>query len=344
MTFNNLASHLIKLLTLFVSFILMPGAISAKEFDPIEFIDSPLEEAIVLPDWFKVSFLDLKEDLDEALGNGKHGLVVYFGQKHCPYCKAQLQNNWGQKDILGYTLKNFDVIAINVRGQKQVTDFDGTEYTEKQFSVKHKTNFTPSILFYTKDGLTLKLRGYRPPYQFRAALEYVADYHYKDEKFASYLSRAESAFSYGKETLNDNAQFSRAPYILDRSRITAKIPLMVSFERGKCHACDVLHAGPLQKDEIISRLDKLSVSQIDMTSNIPVLTPDGKKMTAKQWSESLGLDYAPTLVFFDQRGKEIIRIGSVVWFYRLRNVLDFVTTKDYIEQPNFQLWRQQKKR
>ena len=81
-----------------------------------------------------------------------------------------------------------------------------------------------------------------------------------------------------------------------------------------------------------------------MTSSTPVLTPNGKKMTAKQWASSLNLDYSPTLVFFDQQGKEIIRIGSVVWFYRLRNVLDFVATKGYIEQPNFQLWRQQYKR
>ena len=326
------------------SLMLLCSSLHAAEFDPIKFVDRPLEEGIILPDWFKVSFLDLNEDLNEALQNNKKGLIVYYGQKLCPYCKAHLQNNWGQKDILKYTLKNFDVISINVRGQKQVTDFDGTEYTEKQFSVIQKTNFTPSLMFYTKEGLALKLIGYRPPYQFRAALEYVADQHYKKEKFASYLSRAESAFSYGKENLNTNPLFSHGPYILDRSRFVAQRPLLVSFERGKCHACDVLHAEPLQNPEIKQRINKLSAIQVDMTSNTPVLTPDGKKMTAKQWSESLALDYAPTLIFFDQQGKEIIRIGSVVWFYRLRNVLDFVTTKGYIEQPNFQLWRQQHQR
>lgn len=332
------------LLALFANLSLISSIAFAKETDPIEFIDKPLEESIILPDWFKVSFLDLNEDLNEALNSGKRGLIIYFGQSLCPYCKAHLENNWGQKNILGYTLKHFDVVAINVRGQKQVVDFDGTEYTEKQFSVKHNTNFTPSILFYTKEGLSLKLRGYRPPYQFQAALEFVADQHYKTEKFSSYLARAEAAFSYGKETLNDNTLFGRDPYILDRSHFSAQLPLLVSFERGKCHACDVLHAGPLQNKEIKARLKKLSVSQIDMSSSTPVLTPDGKKLTAREWAESLELDYAPTLVFFDQKGKEIIRINSVVWFYRLRNVLDFVTSSDYIEQPNFQLWRQQKQR
>lgn len=338
--------HLIHKYALFVClfFILCSKNIYAEIKDPIEFADDPLKEEIILPDWFKVSFLELKEDLDEALDNGKRGLIVYFGQKLCPYCKAHLNNNWGQKDILGYTLKHFDVISINVRGQKQVIDFDGTEYTEKQYSVKVGTNFTPSIMFYTKEGMVLKLRGYRPPYQFQAALEYVADQHYKRDKFAGYLARAEAAFSYGKETLNDNNLFNRGPYILDRSHFAAQRPLLVSFERGKCHACDVLHAGPLQNKEIERRLKKLSISQIDMTSDDPVLTPDGKKLTARQWANSLNLDYSPTLVFFDQHGKEIIRIGSVVWFYRLRNVLDYVTSKSYIEQPNFQLWQQQKQR
>lgn len=332
------------ILFLYLLFALCSRNLHAEIKDPIEFADDPLKEEIILPDWFKVSFLDLKEDLDEALDNGKRGLIVYFGQKLCPYCKAHLNNNWGQKEILAYTLKHFDVISINVRGQKQVIDFDGTEYTEKQYSVKVGTNFTPSVMFYTKEGMVLKLRGYRPPYQFQAALEYVADQHYKREKFAGYLARAEAAFSYGKETLNDNNLFNREPYILDRSRFAAQLPLLVSFERGKCHACDVLHAGPLQNKEIEARLRKLSISQMDMASDAPVLTPDGKKLTARQWANSLNLDYSPTLVFFDQHGKEIIRIGSVVWFYRLRNVLDYVTSKSYIEQPNFQLWQQQKQR
>ena len=117
-------------------FALFSNNLFAQLPDPIEFADDPLKEDIILPDWFKVSFLDLKEDLDEALSNNKKGLIIYYGQSLCPYCKAHLNNNWGQKDILSYTLKHFDVIAINVRGQKQVVDFDGNEYTEKQFSVK----------------------------------------------------------------------------------------------------------------------------------------------------------------------------------------------------------------
>ena len=317
------------------------GSAFASIDDEAGFDDQPLSDDLIMPDWFKVSFLDLEEDLNEAVENGKQGLIVYFGQKRCAYCKAHLENNWGQKDILAYTRKHFDVIHINIRGQKDVTGMDGNSYTEKEFAIKYETNFTPSLAFFNRDGkLALRLRGYRPPYQFRAALEYVADAHYRQEPFTEYMARAEEAFSFGKDALNTHDAFIPPPYALDRSRFTADRPLLVAFERLNCHACDVLHAGPLSDPRINQLLQQLDVVQLDMRSDTPILTPDGRKFTAQQWAEQLQLDYAPTLVLFDERGKEIIRIDSVVWFYRLQNVLDYVNTKGYRQFPTFQAWRQ----
>ena len=317
------------------------GSAFASIDDEAGFDDQPLSDDLIMPDWFKVSFLDLEEDLNEAVENGKQGLIVYFGQKRCAYCKAQLENNWGQKDILAYTRKHFDVIHINIRGQKDVTGMDGNSYTEKEFAIKYETNFTPSLAFFNRDGkLVLRLRGYRPPYQFRAALEYVADAHYRQELFTEYMARAEEAFSFGKDALNTHDAFLPPPYALDRSRFPADRPLLVAFERRNCHACDVLHAGPLSDPRIKQLLQQLDVVQLDMRSATPILTPDGRKISAQQWAEQLQLDYAPTLVLFDERGKEIIRIDSVVWFYRLQNVLDYVNTKGYRQFPTFQAWRQ----
>jgi len=325
------------------------GRVSAQDSSNIDtadhFDDAPLQAPLVLPDWFKVSFLELADDLQEALDAGKKGIIIYFGQKHCAYCKAQLENNWGQKDILHYTQKYFDVIAIDIRSQRQVTDFDGTTMSEKEYAIRHRTNFTPSLLFYVRGGKqALKLRGYRPPYQFRAALEYVADDHYLKEAFDLYLARAESAFSYGKDSLNQHPQFMPPPYALDRSHFAAERPLLVAFERPNCHACDILHGGPLEDPRINALLKQLDMVQINIRSDTPVITPVGKHTSAKKWAQELKLDYTPTLMFFDQHGKEIIRIDSVVWFYRLRNVLDYVNSGDYRRFPTFQAWRQNRNR
>ena len=309
----------------------------------IKFSDRPLEDAIILPDWFKLSFLELASDIQEAKENHKKGIIVYFSQEYCPYCKAHLENNWGQKDIISYTQKYFDVIAINVKGQKPVVDLDGKTYTEKSFASRLHTDFTPSILFYNTEGkIVLRLRGYRPPYQFRAALEYVAGDHYKREPFRHYLARAESAMSYGKEELNSNDAFNPPPYLLDRSHIAAERPLMVVFERKRCHSCDILHGGPLARPEIETQLLNMDAVQLDIYSTTPVITPGGEKTSAKKWAEELDINYTPTMIFFDQKGKEIIRIDSVVWFYRLRNVMNYVLSGGYKKYPTFQLWRQSK--
>ena len=321
-------------------------ALAAANIDTAEvFDDEPLGEDLHLPDWFKVSFLDLPEDLDEAIKNGKRGILLYFGQRRCPYCKAHLENNWGQKDIVDYTQKYFDVIAINVRGNQTVIGLDGNEYTEKELAIKYDTNFTPSLVFIDRNGeLALRLRGYRPPYQFRAALEYVADEFYRKEPFSDYMARAEAAFSYGKDVLNEHEAFMPPPYALDRSRFPAQQPLLVLFERVNCHACDVLHAGPLSDPRINTLLQQIDVVRLDMRAATPVLTPGGQKTTARAWAKELELDYAPTLIFYDERGREIIRIDSVVWFYRLRNVLNYVISKGYRQFPTFQAWRQHHKR
>ncbi len=301
--------------------------------------DNPLRESLSLPDWFKLTFLDIKDDLAEA-HRGKRGLIIYFGQKYCPYCKAHLHNNWEQPDIVAYTRAHFDVIGIDVRGDRSVTDVDGKEYTEKHFAAHYKANFTPTILFFDRDSkLALRLTGYRPPYAFRAALEFVADRHYTHEDFRDYLARAEGAESYGQDTLNAEPFFGKPPYDLSQIKQTQAVFL----ERPRCHACDVLHANPLRHTEITDRLKRLHTTQLNMNDNTPVTLPDGTATTALKWAESLKLDYAPTIIFYDAQGKEIIRVDSVVGFLRLRNVLDYVMSGDYHKQPNYQLWREEKK-
>ncbi|PVV23372.1 MAG: hypothetical protein B6D78_03295, partial [gamma proteobacterium symbiont of Ctena orbiculata] len=49
-----------------------------SESDVYAFDDFPLEDLLQYPDWFKQSFLDLPDDLDEAALNNKRGIIVYF--------------------------------------------------------------------------------------------------------------------------------------------------------------------------------------------------------------------------------------------------------------------------
>jgi len=307
----------------------------------LSFDDAPLEEAFEHPEWFKLSFLNLRDDLQEAVQGGKRGIIVYFGQKHCPYCKMLMTVNFAKSDIATYTRTHFDFIATDIWGDRTVTDFSGVQLTEKEFAEQQQATFTPTLLFFDADGNeALRLRGYYPPYRFRAALEYVADGHYQKETFREYLERAEPLPRFEPDDLNEQPFFIPPPYVLDRSRIAGQRPLAVFFEQGDCHACDVLHSGPLQSEVITGQLAMIDAVQLDMWSDTKVVTPAGQRTTARRWADELGLFYAPTLIFFDQRGQEIIRVDSVVNFYRLRSVLDYVLSGAHQRGQSFQRWRQ----
>ena len=167
----------------------------------------------------------------------------------------------------------------------------------------------------------------------------MADGHYRQEDFRSYLARAEVPLVFEAGGLNHQDFFSPPPHMLDRSRWPASRPLVVFFEQGDCHACDILHTGPLEQAAIREQLRHMDTVQLDLWGNTPVITPGGERTTDGGWATELGLFYAPTLLFFDERGREIIRVDSVTQFFRLQSVLDYVLSGDYREQPDYQQWR-----
>jgi thioredoxin-related protein len=324
------------------SLVLAGSAIAADDFDIFDkaFDDSPVRQPVEEPDWFKLSFLEIKSDIEEARENKKRGLIIYFGQKHCPYCKKFIEDNFGKKDIRVYSQEKFDILSINVRGSRTVTDIDGKPLPEREFAIKYKANFTPTLIYFDTDGkIALKLVGYQEPYRFRASLEYVADAHYKKEKFGAYLKRAVRDDSLKKGEMNKQKFIALPPYRLARNKQPAKKPLLVMFEQSDCHACDVLHTGPLKAAKTLSKLAKVNTVQLNMWADTPVVTPGGKKMTAKQWAEKLDVNYAPTLIFFDKDGKEIIRSASVIHFYRLNNVLQYVIEDGRSKYGSYRAWR-----
>jgi thioredoxin-related protein len=308
--------------------------------DAYSFVDLPTDYQDDHPDWFKSSFYNLPEDLDDALAAGKKGLIVYFGQKNCAYCQALIRDNLSKGDLVRYLRLNFDVVGLNTHSIEKITGMDGKTLPINEFAIAQKAHLTPTLLFYVKGRkLALKLPGYHTPYKLRAALEYVVDEHYKTLRFGEYLEKADPPPLFADETLIPDPLFSPPPYALDRSRFPARKPLLVIFEQPSCHACDVLHSEPLQNPLVRERLKAFEVVQLNVWDDTtPVLTPDGKRMRAREWARQLGLFYAPTLILFDERGQEVFRVDSVVQFFRLANVLRYVADKAYLQYPLFQLW------
>ena len=85
--------------------------------------------------------------------------------------------------------------------------------------------------------------------------------------------------------------------------------------------------------EIVEKLDNV---QLDLRADTPLVTPDGGTTTARQWALDLGVKFAPTIVFFDRAGSEVMRTEAMFKTFHTQSVFDYVLTESYVEQPNFQ--------
>ena len=292
------------------------------------------------PEWFKASFLDLQEDVAEADAAGKR-LLLYFYQDGCPYCAKLIEDNFGRAAIEKTTRRHFDVIAINMWGDRPVTDLDGEALSEKGYARKMGIKFTPTLVFFDEAGRrVLRIDGYYHPERFHHALRYAAQAEPDGERFRTYLARV--AEPSGAAELPDEPFFMDPPYLLDRRAGRAERPLLVLFEGPDCAVCDELHGDILQRPRTRALIRQFDVVRLDRTSDRPVLTPAGGKTTAAAWARDLGIDYAPALVFFDRGGEEVFRVAAYLKAFHFQSALDYVASGTYRQQPEFQRFIQER--
>ncbi|HFD79300.1 MAG TPA: thioredoxin [Gammaproteobacteria bacterium] len=287
------------------------------------------------PAWFKQSFLDLRDDVAEARAAGKR-VLLYFYQDGCPYCKKLLETNFGLRDISDKARRYFDVIAINIWGDREVTDLAGKVTTEKQFAADNRVMFTPTLLFLDEQGkVVMRLNGYYPPHRFSAVLDYVGQ-HMEETAFRDYWAGLSPPAASGR--LHRDPSYLQPPYRLAH-RNSGK-PLLVLFEQKDCAACDELHGDILRRPQSRELLRGFDVVLLDMWSQTPVQTPDGEQLTAADWARRLKVQYAPTMVMFDTSGKEVFRTEAYLKAFHTQSALDYVLSGAYREQPNFQRYIQ----
>ena len=296
------------------------------------------------PDWFKTSFMELEEDILEAREEGRR-LMLVFHQPGCPYCNAFVERNLAQKDIEALVQDNFDVIEINMWGDREVTSVAGDSFTEKTFSEALGVQFTPTVLMYEDTGeLALRLNGYYPPQKFRTALDFVISGGSRDQSFNEYLetlateAAGNAATPESKATKPpyiDSDGFSGAPVSL--ADITKqRTPFLLMFEQDDCANCQQLHALIADDAEARELMGQFTVARVDMWANTPVTDLDGQAITARDLASRLNINYAPTMVLFSADGAEVIRSESWLKRFHTQSILDYVASGAWENQPNFQ--------
>lgn len=284
------------------------------------------------PDWFKQSFLDIREDVAEAADAGKR-VVLYFYQDGCPYCKKLLEENFGQRTINDKARAHFDIIAINIWGDREVTGLEGQAATEKTFAESLRVMFTPTLLFLNEQGdVVLRVNGYYAPHKFMAALDYVAGQFETQGTFHDYLTRIDPQPAQGQ--LHQEPGYVQAPF--DLARRKGRRPLLVLFEQKNCAACDELHLDIFKRPETRQLLEKFDIVLLDIGSRTPITVPDGRQTTVADWARDRNIQYAPSMLLFDDRGREVFRTEAYLKAFHTQSVLDYVASGAYQRQPNFQ--------
>jgi len=284
------------------------------------------------PAWFKVSFLDIYEDIADAAANDKR-VMLYFYQDGCPYCKKLLEDNFGQRDIADKTQKYFDVVAINIWGNNEIVVGDD-EYTEAEFAAALKVQYTPTLIFFNEDNKAVyRANGYYPPEKFHTVLDYAGQKMEKKISYQDYLAKVAPQPASGK--LHTEVINIKNPENLQQA-LSAEKTLLVMFEQKQCAACDELHDDMLKRSEGKKQLARFNVALFDMWSDEKITTPDGKPMKVRDWVKQLDVKYAPSMVYFNAKGEEVFRTDAYLKSFHTHSVMDYVASGAYKEQPNFQ--------
>ncbi len=302
------------------------------------------EANVKYPAWFKESFLDLRDDLADAVKAGKRGVIVFLSQKNCNHCQAFIDTTLSDPVILDRVQKNYDVIALDIFNDLELTDIDGSIRSIKAFADAQRARLTPTLLFYGVEGSRLlKIIGFYPPAKFNQVLDYIDGGYYQRETLSQYLQKDRTGTEEKQRDITyDFTLFTRPPYMLDRTRFKGQRPLLVVFETPDCATCLRFHQWVLSAQEVrglMSEFDAIQLNALDNTTK--VMIPNGNYLTPRQWSEELQLAYDISIVFFDEDGKEVHRLDSETGRDRMSGSMQYVLEKSYQRHEQFLQWRKE---
>jgi len=278
-----------------------------------------------IPSWFKESFLEINEDNIDATKNNKH-LMLFMHIDRCPYCTRMLDENFKKSPAKDFIKANFDVIALNIRGDREVNWNDNSLLSEKQLAKKLNVHFTPTIVFLNKKGEKVyQMNGYRKPQAFKHILNYIDEKQYLKQKLSDYIRQQKKNYY----------SFKPHPYFKQITNFSSQSgPLAVIFEDKACTGCDEFHKEVLNHQSVLKELKKFTVVRLDINSKQSIIDINGKENSIINWVKQLDLDYRPGTILFD-KGKEITRADGRLYHFHYKELLRYVSGSFYLKYPTY---------
>jgi thioredoxin-related protein len=155
------------------------------------------DDGLHKPEWLRETFKDLRDDLAEANAEGKR-LMLIFEQRGCIYCTKMHEEVFPDPAIDALIRDHYFVVQMNLFGDVEVTDFDGTTLSEKDMAMRWGVMFTPTLIFLpeevpegtaTPDAAVAMMPGAFGKVTTEALLLWVRDHGYQSgENFQKFVA------------------------------------------------------------------------------------------------------------------------------------------------------------
>ena len=273
------------------------------------------------PAWFKQSFLDIPEDVEEAFQSGKH-VMLFMDLDGCPYCTKMLNESFiSENDTSNFAKKHFDVINLNVKGSREIVWDSENTITEKDLALKLKVQYSPTVLFLDENkNVLLRINGYRSPENFKLILEYIHGKHYKEKTLTEYLAY--------NNPLSKNSKNKKTTSKVMQDFSTIKTPLAIIFEEENCAQCNYFNTETLKNKDVKKELSKFKTIKFNATSNEEFINVDGIKTTPKKLTTSINLDYRPGILLYNEK-QLISTVDALLYSFHFKELLRYVSEKEY---------------
>ena len=302
------------------------------------FFDDGEVVSVEYPSWFKASFMNLRDDLDEARDDGKMGLMLFFGTDGCSYCKAFVGQSLNDRELQKQVRENFDVIGLDMFSDVEITDLNDQRLAAKDFALREGATVAPTIIFVGTDGRQLlRLQGYYPPLQFRVVLDYLTERHFETGSLRDYVVEEMSRRS-ALQSAEPRTSTARTTTLdLNRQIVPARRPLLVFFGGSDCPECQQLRSQVLTYPSVSKQMTRFETAHLDWSDDrTTLITALGKRSSPADWARELDVIQVPTMVFFDEGGKEVFRLESQVLRQRMERALLYVLEKAYADGTTYQ--------
>jgi thioredoxin-related protein len=244
-----------------------------------------------------------------------------------------LEESFTAEPLSSYIQQHFDVIAINIQGDREIAFNEEISVSDKKLGEILKVYSTPALLFLNEDNKTIvRVNGYRAPERFQLVLEFVATRSYRTTSLGDYLQAKLDKNVY---QLRPNPLFSD---VTDLSSVDG--PLMVIFEDGSCYDCNEFHDGILAHEQVREEIAPFTIVRLDADSNATIKDVYGNETTPAELARKHEMIYRPGVLVFDE-GNLLRRHDSLTFPHHFKESMRYVAG-GYYQQMDYQSYSQQR--